>query len=159
MCVSSSHMELGCSMLGALCLTVDILTNSKMIEAWCCAISLPHRNLPEARVCWGWQYLTRPFVVGDRVELKSSGGGTIVMGVVESISVRCSLKKIYCVFGTCLDFLHRPLARKVRHVPAREVAYLRTTTGRIASTGRIAVNQVECHQHSPLSQKVALGTA
>ena len=25
--------------------------------------------------------------VGDRVELKSSGGGTIVMGVVESISM------------------------------------------------------------------------
>jgi len=33
------------------------------------------------------QYLTRPFVVGDRVELKSSGGGSIVMGVVESISM------------------------------------------------------------------------
>jgi len=59
-----------------------------MIEVWCCAVSLPQSNLPEARVCWGWQYLTRPFVVGDRVELKSSGGGTIVMGVVESISVR-----------------------------------------------------------------------
>lgn len=87
-------MDLGCSMLGALCLTVDILTNSNVIEAWCCAISSPQSNLPEARVCWGWQYLTRPFVVGDRVELKSSGGGTIVMGVVESISVRFSMQRM-----------------------------------------------------------------
>ena len=34
---------------------------------------------------WGVQFLTRPFVVGDRIELKTTGGGSILTGVVERI--------------------------------------------------------------------------
>ena len=32
------------------------------------------------------QFLTRPFVVGDRITLKTAGGGVIIAGVVEGIS-------------------------------------------------------------------------
>ena len=31
------------------------------------------------------QFLTRPFVVGDRIELKTTSGGTVLIGVVEKI--------------------------------------------------------------------------
>lgn len=31
------------------------------------------------------QFLTRPFVVGDRIELKTTGGGTVLIGIVENI--------------------------------------------------------------------------
>lgn len=31
------------------------------------------------------QFLTRPFVVGDRIELKTAGGGSVMSGQVESI--------------------------------------------------------------------------
>ena len=34
---------------------------------------------------WLLQFLTRPFVVGDRVELKTAGGGSVLAGQVESI--------------------------------------------------------------------------
>lgn len=31
------------------------------------------------------QFLTRPFVVGDRIELKTTSGGTVLIGIVEKI--------------------------------------------------------------------------
>lgn len=31
------------------------------------------------------QFLTRPFVVGDRIELKTTSGGTVLVGIVERI--------------------------------------------------------------------------
>ncbi len=37
------------------------------------------------------QFLTRPFVVGDRVELKTTGGGTVLTGFVERIDVMRTL--------------------------------------------------------------------
>ena len=39
----------------------------------------------------GVQFLTRPFVVGDRVELKTTGGGTVLTGFVERIDVMRTL--------------------------------------------------------------------
>ena len=33
------------------------------------------------------QFLTRPFVVGDRIEVKTTGGGTVLVGTVEKIDV------------------------------------------------------------------------
>ncbi|KAK9832088.1 hypothetical protein WJX81_005553 [Elliptochloris bilobata] len=51
------------------------------------AIGFGAQNLTSNAISGLILFLTRPFVVGDRVELKSSGGGTIVMGVVESISM------------------------------------------------------------------------
>lgn len=37
------------------------------------------------------QFLTRPFIVGDRVELKTTGGGTVLTGIVERIDVMRTL--------------------------------------------------------------------
>jgi len=31
------------------------------------------------------QFITRPFIVGDRIELKTTGGGTVLVGIVEKI--------------------------------------------------------------------------
>ena len=33
------------------------------------------------------QFLTRPFVVGERVELKTASGGSVLVGTVEKIEV------------------------------------------------------------------------
>jgi small-conductance mechanosensitive channel len=32
------------------------------------------------------QFVTRPFVVGDRIELKTTGGGSVLVGIVEKIT-------------------------------------------------------------------------
>lgn len=49
------------------------------------------------RVCFSWvlkclvvnvflQFVSRPFVVGDRVELRTAGGASVVTGLVERIA-------------------------------------------------------------------------
>ena len=38
------------------------------------------------QIGWVMQFVTRPFVVGDRVELRTSSGASVVTGLVERIA-------------------------------------------------------------------------
>ena len=42
------------------------------------------------------QFLTRPFVVGDRIEVKTTGGGTVLVGTVEKIDVMRTVVRAHC---------------------------------------------------------------
>lgn len=52
-----------------------------VVTAQCCAVFHLH---PLKQLCF-LQFLSRPFVVGDRVELSSGGGERVLVGVIERV--------------------------------------------------------------------------